>query len=208
MPEHIRLRTNGSERVQIGEGSDGIYSGKVVTDFSEGELVETARPLDFAITGNAFFRLIGEDDKIKVTRAGNLHLDDEGYLVAPSGEKVMGADGAAILLRTDQVVLGGDGALVDKDGQSLGKIGVWVVKDEKELERTDDNCFIAKTIELVELPSNDAALRQCVLEESNVDPVPNTLSIAKYSQGLGYYTNVGGMTKKMDERINEIVSQR
>ncbi|GHU84984.1 flagellar basal-body rod protein FlgF [Clostridia bacterium] len=211
MPKHTILRTDGYGSEEIGKGSDGIYNDEIVTDFSQGELIESTRSLDFAINdgrGDTFLSVADKGSRIVLSRAGNCHLDNEGYLTHPSGRRVLGTDGAEIFLGTDQVTLDEDGTLTDKDDQVLGEIGLWSPGKGVKLERTDDNCFIAKTAELVQLPSEETELHQYMLEESNVDTTTNTLSLAKSSQGSAYYTNILKATKRQDEKSDEIISQK
>ncbi|GHV30484.1 flagellar basal-body rod protein FlgF [Clostridia bacterium] len=205
MPEHAEFRIDGPGSERVGKGSYGIYSGRTVTDFSQGELWPSDGPLDFAVndgSGKNFFRVFDEDEII-LTRDGKFRLDNEGYLVLSSnGNQVMGADGAPIQLESDQVALGEDGTLVDKDGQVVGEIGIWSVEKVEELERTDFCCFIAEEAELVQLPSNDVKLCQRMLESSNGDNTENIMSVAGNILSLDLCRGVMGSRKDLAEEIN------
>lgn len=62
---------------------DGVY-----TDFRQGTLQKTNRPLDIAIEGNGFFEVLTPAG-VRYTRQGNFNLDPEGRLVTSSGFPVL-----------------------------------------------------------------------------------------------------------------------
>lgn len=83
--------------------SSGVASGQTVgigvqvagydQDFSSGSNELTGRGLDLAITGEGFFRVKGAGTGIvSYTRAGHMMQDKDGYIVAPSGERLQAYD--------------------------------------------------------------------------------------------------------------------
>lgn len=72
-----------------GEGSGSLGGGIRVMStlqvFSEGELRLTQNLTDLAIDGNGFFELDNGAGEKVYTRAGQLRIDDEGYLVSTNG---------------------------------------------------------------------------------------------------------------------------
>jgi len=83
------LRTNDAE----GEGSGSMVLG-IVTNFSQGMLIDTSAWSDMAISGKGFFivETPSEDDlgQTYYTRDGTFHLDKDGYLVNQQGYRVQG----------------------------------------------------------------------------------------------------------------------
>jgi len=71
----------------------------VQADFGQGNVTVTSNPLDLAINGNGFF-VLDNNGAMTYSRNGQFHLDENGYLVNPSGSKVTGygvdANGAII----------------------------------------------------------------------------------------------------------------
>ena len=64
---------------------------------SQGSLSITGVKTDLAVSGEGFFRLLKTDDNAEfATRAGDFHLDEEGYLVNSSGYQVQGLTGGAV----------------------------------------------------------------------------------------------------------------
>jgi flagellar hook protein FlgE len=72
---------------QVGAGST---LGAVRQTFTQGNLTTTNNPLDLAINGNGFF-IVGRTDGPNVyTRNGQFELDKSGYIITPTGERLMG----------------------------------------------------------------------------------------------------------------------
>ena len=72
---------------QVGAGST---LGAVRQGFTQGNLTTTNNPLDLAINGDGFF-IVGRTDGPNVyTRNGQFELDRSGYVITPTGEKLMG----------------------------------------------------------------------------------------------------------------------
>lgn len=73
--------------IQIGLGT---RLGVVGQNFGQGSFQSTQNPLDMAIQGSGFFSVMTPDGRTVYTRAGNFTRDNSGYLVNPSGAKVLG----------------------------------------------------------------------------------------------------------------------
>lgn len=82
----IRLNGGGNTR-QIG---NGVQTGAVFTNFSQGNLNESFSPLHAAIKGDGFFAVEQIDGVLAYTRAGDFVIDVDGFLVTPNGSKVQG----------------------------------------------------------------------------------------------------------------------
>ena len=72
---------------QVGAGST---LGGVRQTFTQGNLTTTNNPLDLAINGDGFF-IVGRSDGPNVyTRNGQFELDKSGFIITPTGEKLLG----------------------------------------------------------------------------------------------------------------------
>lgn len=72
---------------QVGAGST---LGSVRQTFTQGNLTTTNNPLDLAINGDGFF-IVGRSDGPNVySRNGQFELDKSGFIITPSGEKLLG----------------------------------------------------------------------------------------------------------------------
>jgi flagellar hook protein FlgE len=72
--------------MHVGRGSQ---VAAVRSTFSQGSAQTTSNPLDVAIQGKGFL-VLGDGGGKYFTRAGNLHLDADGFLVAENGYRVQG----------------------------------------------------------------------------------------------------------------------
>lgn len=64
----------------------GVRAGATVTFFEQGPIVKSGRPLDLAIEGEGFFRIIRGDGSPAYTRRGEFYLDTGGRLVTARGD--------------------------------------------------------------------------------------------------------------------------
>jgi flagellar hook protein FlgE len=83
-----------SKTMNLGQSvGRGTQIESVSTMHVQGGFTNTANVTDMALEGKGFF--IARDVQamgIRYTRAGNFHIDDEGYMVTPAGYRVQGFD--------------------------------------------------------------------------------------------------------------------
>lgn len=95
--EFADLLPNGGECRDVA-GIPSTGSGVSIQEIRElqeaGAIEFTGRPLDIAIDGNGYL-LLGDASAPYLSKAGNLQIDREGYLVNSSGYRVLGRTGAA-----------------------------------------------------------------------------------------------------------------
>jgi len=76
-----------------GSGNASVGIGVQVVDvaqsFAQGSITTSSNPLDMAINGQGFYRL-SDNGTVTYTRNGQFHLDDSGYIVNATGERLTG----------------------------------------------------------------------------------------------------------------------
>ncbi len=76
---------------QVGQIGLGVTTEKISENFAQGALTQTGVPTDLAVNGSGFFQV---KDPVSgqeyVTRAGNFEVDQSGYLVTDTGQRVQG----------------------------------------------------------------------------------------------------------------------
>jgi len=77
----------GAGAVQIGTG--GKVSA-VVQQFTQGNITNTSNPMDTAISGQGFFRMIDQGGSVLYSRNGQFQVDKNGFVVNNQGHKVSG----------------------------------------------------------------------------------------------------------------------
>jgi flagellar hook protein FlgE len=81
-------RLNGAgNSMQVG---DGVQTGAIHTNFSQGSLNESSSPLHVAIQGSGYFVVKNADGSTGYTRAGDFSVSNKGYLVSSNGGLVQG----------------------------------------------------------------------------------------------------------------------
>lgn len=158
------------------EGLAGVRSPGVVRVFSQGDLRQTGKPLDLAISGEGFIEVLGPGGQTYLWRGGSLRTDADGNLVTPDGLMLKSmtklADASA------EVKIGRDGKVrvkgpTDADFADAGQIELVKPDDVTKLEPVDGGYYAAG--DLVHLkayaPGEEGAgvLVQGSVETANVD---------------------------------------
>lgn len=78
---------SGSGALQIGIGTK---VANVVQQFTQGNVTNTTNPMDTAISGPGFFRMVDAGGAITYSRNGQFQLDKNGFLVNNQGNQVTG----------------------------------------------------------------------------------------------------------------------
>ena len=141
---------------------------QVYTSFEQGSLDTTGNPLDLALEGDGFFVYQNAEGDSVLSRAGNLTVSTEGYLVGPDGSRIM-SDAGPINVGGGEVSISETGQ-VQVDGSDVANIQVVNVADESKLVKTGNGDFrVPENEELI--PAIKYAVRQGYLEASNVNVV-------------------------------------
>lgn len=138
-------------------------------DLKEGNIRQTGNDLDFAIQGDAFFRIGLENGQEAYTRAGNFKLNADGNLLTQNGMPVLDAGGSAIRLPAGRVTASEDGSLL-VNGNPVASFGMIAIKDASKLERLG-NSLITTPVENTTTDDLKSVVHQWALEESNVNAV-------------------------------------
>lgn len=147
-----------------------VTADGVARDFGQGGLRQTGGPLDLAIEGQGFFRVMADDGE-RYTRDGRFRTDDLGRLVTQQGHPVMDEGGGEIMVDPERgpLSIARDGTVSQGD-ERIGKIGLFTFESLAALEKTGDNQY-RNTSNLQPQPAEGAVLRQGMLEGSNVQAI-------------------------------------
>jgi flagellar basal-body rod protein FlgG len=152
--------------------------------FTSGELQNTARPLDIAISGDGFLQVTMPDGSIKYTRDGSLQVNADGQLVTTTGYLIE----PAISIPTDAVSVS-----IEKDGgvnitdpsgtQSVtGPIQLARFPNPSGLSSEGDNLFAETEASGTPLTGNPGengfgTIQSGFLEKSNVQMVTELVNL-------------------------------
>lgn len=152
----------------------------VYTDFSQGVVDRTHRPLDFAIAGEGFFAVETSQGE-RYTRAGNFTLTEEGVLATNKGDIVMGTSGP-ITIEGGDFNVSAEGKVI-VNGAEIGAIKVVVFDDPGGLVR-QGNYYMAAGQSPTESEMIDTHILQGALERSNVSPIDEMVDMVAMYRGF------------------------
>jgi flagellar basal-body rod protein FlgG len=162
------------------QGGDKSYvdSSGTYSDLSQGGLKSTGNPMDVAIEGKGYFE-VGTPLGVRYSRNGGFSLDGTGQLVTREGWPVLksGAPDSDLASRVIKVENGGtinisSNGELSQNGQSLGKLSIVNISDEKALKKEGSSMFSLKPQFKAQITSSDLAkLQQGFIETSNVNIV-------------------------------------
>jgi len=183
-----------------GAQSVSMAHGKIPnTSYLPGTMTTTGGPFDLAIDGDGFF-LIQTPDGERLTRAGHFMPNAQGDLVTPDGHAVLDAGGAPLFIPpgASSVAVASDGTL-SADGVLLGQVGVVRPEDGAQLVRAGGVMF---RVEGAFGPSDDAFVRQGMLEGSNVNPMTQITRMIEVQRA---YEMGQSFAQSEDERLRNAV---
>lgn len=180
------VSTPGYKRVQSAlqrfevPGEDGRSARTALvpaqtTSFAQGIVKNTGRDLDFALRGDGFFVLDGEEGET-LTRNGVFLISDQGELVSDEGTPVAWQTRSGQLDPSVSLTVSGEGEVLQGE-RVIGKLALRAYKDTSLLEPTGNGDFKIP-FELEEL-TPDVLVIQSALEGSNsvaIDQLVNMIT--------------------------------
>jgi flagellar basal-body rod protein FlgF len=154
--------------------SPGTIDLKSAFDFSQGNMVQTDRPLDFALGGRGFF-VVETPNGPLYTRNGAFNTNQNGQIVDLAGRTISGEAGPITLpasVSVSDIQVSPDGRIM-AGGSALGKFKVVDFKkeDENKLVPAGDNCFVMTDKKIQPVPAENIVIKQGTQESSNVKVV-------------------------------------
>lgn len=181
--------------------------GEVYTDFSPGSIRETGNTYDLAISGDGFFSMRVTDkngnDSIKYTRAGELQITSDGYIVDADGNHLQG-DSGDIQISTDstRVVINEAGEIYE-DGALTGQVALTDFEDYNYLSKFGNTMYTA--VEGATQKEATGGIQQGWTEESTVNIVSEMVHLINITRA--YETNqkmISNADRMIDKAVNEV----
>ncbi|MCW9014724.1 MAG: flagellar basal body rod protein FlgF [Gammaproteobacteria bacterium] len=155
--------------------------GKEV-NLQSGSFITTKRDLDVAVQGDGWIAVQDNNGKEAYTKAGDLRLDQNGFLTTGTGYSVIGNSGPIVIPPAQKIEIGADGSIsVIPVGQSADSMAITdriklVRLDADDIEKNADGLMQSKTGEPAQLAA-DVTLASGVIETSNVNPVAELIEL-------------------------------
>lgn len=177
----------------------GVRVTATQREFTPGSLETTNQPLDIAINGRGFFRLMMPDGEISYTRNGQFHLDADGRIVNSNGFPLE----PEIVLpeNTNSVTIGRDGTVTitqngqNEDAQEIGQIEVVDFINPAGLLALGNNVYAETAgsgapLDGVAGEDGIGAIQQNTLELSNVSAVEELVDMITTQRAYEMNTKV------------------
>jgi len=176
------------------------------TDLSQGNLIGTFSPLDFAIDGDGLFAVQTESG-VRYTRNGSFRMGATGILTSADGSTVRGQGGGSIQLQPGLAVeLLPDGT-VQQGGQPVGQLEVSSF-DRGSMDKIGANYFVPA--EGVKARQGTGAVVQGKIEQSNVGAAESSVrlvAIMRQFEMLQKAMNIGNeLNRKAIEEVAKVAT--
>lgn len=187
-PEQVQA---GLSPERTGAGAEIISTSAV---FSQGQMMQTGKTWDIGIQGEGFLEVVDGNGNHVYTRAGQLHVDSEGYVATTNGNRL--AQNIQIPPDATNIQINHDGQIYATVGGSssqtlLGTFELSMFPSPEGLQSVGSNNYVptqASGDPTVGRPndSGTGAIQQGSLEGSNVDMISemSTLVIAQRAYQL------------------------
>jgi flagellar basal-body rod protein FlgF len=158
-------------------------------NYASGQPITTDRALDVAVQGEGWFSVQTDLGEEAYTRAGSFTTDNNGALLDPKGNLVMGENGPIFLpMPINNITISGEGIIsarlagAPQDAiEDVGRLKL-VNPPVNEMRRREDGLFELKSGEIAQQDIN-VNVRSGMLEGSNVnavDEMVNMISLQRH----------------------------
>ncbi len=168
------LEANLSQNQKLPAAPRRMTQANTYTDFKNGDIITTGRPLDFALQGDGFFVVQGRGGETYYTRDGSFQADEKGNLITSQGDSVVG-DTGPISLPRGTVSVGDEGAIMVDDVRS-STLKIVEFSDPKALTKVGDNYFQAAA-GVTPAAATGTTVSQGFLEKSNVGAIQSMVDM-------------------------------
>ena len=175
----VNTKAGGTTGVATLSVGAGVVYNAIGTDFQQGTLTPSDRPLDLGIDGSGFFQVMTPDGTMAYTRVGAFQVDGSGKLSDLQGNIVQPSISIPAKATNLSVATNGEiKGVVDGAEKLFGQISLVGFQNPQGLQRNASNLFVPTVNSGAPqggLPGSTTAgqvlgtIRSQALEQSNVD---------------------------------------
>lgn len=173
-------------------------------DRKSGAMMQTGRPLDVAVSGDAWIAVQAPDGSEAYTRRGDLSVNASGVLETGDGHPVMGSGGPITLPPYQKVSIGSDGSVsfvpqgsTDGAAQVIDTIKLVSTKGTETAKGLDNLLYVKGGGVLPQ--DMEAQVTGGALEGSNVDMTQALVDMIENQRAYEVQANLLKEAKNMDE---------
>ena len=195
--------------LQLGTGVRPVATERL---FSQGNLQNTANPLDVAVNGQGFFQVSLPDGPTAYTRDGSFHLDSQGQIVTSSGYTLSPA--ITIPANAQTITIGRDGIVsVTQPGQAaptqVGSIQLATFINASGLQARGENLYVetaSSGTPTTNTPGSNGAgvVQQSYIETSNVNVVEELVNMIQTQRAYELNSKAVQTADQMLARLTQI----
>ncbi|MBN3791778.1 flagellar basal-body rod protein FlgF [Burkholderia sp. Ac-20353] len=180
-------------------------------DFAPGPITRTGNPLDVAVQGAGWLSVQLADGSEAYTRAGNLHVDQNGQLVTATNLPVVGNGGPISVPPNAQVTIGKDGtvsALMPGDPPTAVAIVdqmKLVNPDPATITRGNDGLFRTADGNPADADPNVVVAPNSI-EGSNVNPVNAMVAMIDNARAFQLQTKLIQTADQNEQSANQLLN--
>jgi flagellar basal-body rod protein FlgG len=190
----------------------GVRTGTTTRSFSQGDMLTTNNPLDVAIQGQGFFRVMRPNGETAYTRAGNFRVDAAGRLTTQHGLLVqpeinVPGDVSDITIQPDGKVLGKQPGRAEQI--ELGRLELSMFTNPNGLQSIGENLLLptgasGEAMNLTPGEQGSGNLAQGFLEGSNVKAVEEMINMITVQRGYEMNSKVIQTADQMLQRLTNM----
>lgn len=165
-----------------------VVDNTIGYDASQGSLMQTGNPNDFALGSSGFFAVQAPDGQEAYTRSGGFVLDETGMMRTPSGLPILGNGGPITVPLGSKPQITSDGSVlavpqsgVDRTPQIVGQIKLVNPAATSDVAKGEDGLFRPTQGGQLDVDPN-VKLVSGALEASNVNPVESLLQMINHTR--------------------------
>ena len=191
---------------------DGVY-----TDFRQGTLEKTGRPLDCSIEGKGFFEVLTPAG-VRYTRQGNFSINSDGILVTGNGHPVLSRQGApdpgnptpippeerVIRLQAGPLAISEDG-LIYQNRTNVAVLSVQEFHEPQWLEKAGNSYYRNTDSRNLKFGPIQSGIHQGFIEGSNVNAVKEMTKLIEATRAYESHMQAIKTFQEIDGRtVNDI----
>jgi len=160
-----------------------------------GTIRHTGGDFDFAIRGDAFFRVRMNNGSEALTRAGNFKLDAAGNLLTQGNLPVLDKSGSPIQLPIGDVSATQNGQIY-VNGKPVAELGISMLKNERQIQKVA-GALITTPANNIAKTDKSISVLQGSIEDSNVNSVK---LMAQMIDTMRSYQSMMKVAKQYDQQ--------
>ncbi len=205
---HEFVERSDSALVDDAKETSFVLDFRAIHDMSDGAFQPTNNPLDVMIEGPGYLGVELPNGETAYTRAGFVHVLENGDLASASGQPFLDEAGQRINVPPEQVGLvsiAADGSVMAGE-DAIGRLAVTVFDDETNLTPRGDNTYAGAEGRV--LGALETKLRSGGVEGSNVQPIRETTNMIEiqraYQSGMNMTESINEMRKRAIDRLGRV----